>query len=950
MRYLGFLAMKEGMEEVRLFSFQDMTWLFHRKKKWIIRCGWLGVLIAMLLILANGSKYTIEASFKEQKEETAGNADLLKSLFTGSLRSASPKVDSFMKSLTVLRPVIEKNGLQAQVVQETIFSTLRRRVFEMIRAERQKPLTELDCFRFRNVTYEGEPKIYLGLRFFNAEEFEVLDGKDSLAIGTLGKEVQLNNFSFTIDKTPKKLRLKKTYSMKFTPWISVAKLLRKQLCIVPHKNNPAIYDLTYLTRDRSQGMALINSLMWEFQKYLKKEHDEFAEDQLAYLSKRQGDLFLQLTSALKDHAARMSRNLGEKGFMDIAQELQVFVEPHCKMMAQLFTIDLDLQRLKEGGGLTENSPFSRLLQSKYEIIQTLQQQRDLLELSVSQSIPVFKECGEPLHHELDEIRKKKNQAQTLLSQLSEGKEFVFDADAMIASWAQRMQQSETPQQERKDFSDYLSNWVRLLSVREKILSERFLHKGSIPPEFEGIDLETSRALYVSYNNRLDQAEASMHSIASLKKQIESNDFELGSLGSVLRDPMSQQLIASAGALYFQLKNEKYCSSKEGERWSEELGLQRTLLGEHLQQLYRVEQLNATLVREKLSALQQVELDCIHRQISVIQEQIEDGIAKRRVELLQEKKLLEEKIQDMRLHLAHLPEKWHEEKLFELKSKANQNVMKTIVELVEAKTIGHHLHRIGSKPLDLATLPLLPNSPLLCISLFLGAVVGGFGSFFVLLMKELLKGFPMNAEKLKILKLPFSGSISFSCDGPAVELISGNDLDSIRQICLFADAKPSAQVLGLLAGQGPDFSYALAETAGRMGRNICLLRCDFSETFQPSDCPGLLQILEGTLAEAPMRKGKGFDYLPAGGYSQFGAELIQSVQFSGLIHQLKNRYDLIFLYFRSPLHFAESKVALKICDKVVVSIRGESIDLLTPFASWAYYEGNFRLTFIASDVV
>jgi len=96
------------------------------------------------------------------------------------------------------------------------------------------------------------------------------------------------------------------------------------------------------------------------------------------------------------------------------------------MMAQLFTIDLDLQRLKEGGGLTENSPFSRLLQSKYEIIQTLQQQRDLLELSVSQSIPVFKECGEPLHHELDEIRKKKNQAQTLLSQLSEGKEFVFD--------------------------------------------------------------------------------------------------------------------------------------------------------------------------------------------------------------------------------------------------------------------------------------------------------------------------------------------------------------------------------------------------------------------------------------------------------------------------------------------------------------------------------------------
>ncbi|MBS0624507.1 MAG: hypothetical protein JSS32_00480 [Verrucomicrobia bacterium] len=935
--------MRDDSEEIRFFSFRDVRWLFRRKKRWIYRCAAVGICFGALLVFAKGPKYQIEATFKEAKEKTPGD-DLMKELIMGMSASSSPESSSFMKSYAVLRPLIEELGLQATVVQKTLFSKLVFRFIDTLKAEFGVLLDDQDLFRFRNVKYEGELPYSVEIKFSDAEQFDVWDQEKWVTQGRVGSAVSLEKVRFTVAQTPLKLRLQKRYKVAFAPWIKTSKQLRDSISISSAKTNKTLYQLVYPTRDRIGGAKIVNGLMVQFQRYLKGEYDDFAQQQMVYLGQRQKEAFSQFEGALKEHASFLSQKLGEDGFMTIAQEVQMYVEPFQKMTSKLLALDLDLHRLEEGSLLSENTgSMQKLLAS----IQDLQRQRDLLEISVSQSLIAMNEPFEIQRRELEVVREKRNRVLDLQKQLDGEITLSFDPDPMIASWASRIQQSQLASGDRKDFADYLSNWARLLSMREKILQERFLHKGTIPPEFEGIDLDTSRALFVAYNNRLDQSEATIRHISKLKEQIKQPSFEIGSLSGVLTDAVSQSLISQAAQINFQLKDEKYCSTKEGERWRDELSLKRNLLDEHLSQLLDVEKSNSDLTREKIFALQQVGLDCINRQISVLQEQIKEDKEKKIADLHQEKKLVLEQMKEIRSHLGALPEKWHSEILLEIKSKMHQKIIGAVAELVESKTIGHHLHHVGSKPLDLSIPPVSPMKPGLVLFMFLGGFLVGFGAFFISFIQAVLRGFPMNGEKLRALKWPFSGELSPFCDGPSIGSIGGSDLEAIRRLILFADAAPKAQVLALIGGQGPDFSYALAEVSEKMGRKVCLVRCDFEGKFQESEQPGLLQALEGKSLK--IREGKGYDWIPTGGYSRFGSELIQSPKFKEIVESLREKYDLILLCFRSPLHFAESSAALGICDKAAVTVKEEQIESLTPFASWAYHEGCCRLTFLASEV-
>jgi hypothetical protein len=210
------------------------------------------------------------------------------------------------------------------------------------------------------------------------------------------------------------------------------------------------------------------------------------------------------------------------------------------------------------------------------------------------------------------------------------------------------------------------------------------------------------------------------------------------------------------------------------------------------------------------------------------------------------------------------------------------------------------------------------------------------------IRQILKGFPISLEKLKALRLPVLGPISPFCDGPAVETPTGSDLDLLRQIALFAEG---GKVVSLIGGLGPDYSYALGENLSRMSAKSIVLRCDFHAKFRKEDAPGLLQVWKGEIGELPIRKGKGFDFITAGGYSPFGAEIVQSHNFTQFIDLLKQKYDWVFLLFRAPLHSAESLAALRLCDKALVTVSGEQTEELTPFVDWAYHENDCRLTFI-----
>jgi hypothetical protein len=198
------------------------------------------------------------------------------------------------------------------------------------------------------------------------------------------------------------------------------------------------------------------------------------------------------------------------------------------------------------------------------------------------------------------------------------------------------------------------------------------------------------------------------------------------------------------------------------------------------------------------------------------------------------------------------------------------------------------------------------------------------------------------DKLRALRFPLLGKLSSFCDGPAVDVPSTPDLETLRNMARFSEG---AKVISLIGGMGPDYSYALGENLARRCAKSIVVRCNFLSKCRPEDAPGILQIWNSEIGELPIRKGKGFDYITAGGYTPFGTEIIQSNQFKELIEQLKNHYDWVFLYFSTPLTSAEVFTSLTLCEKAIVTVCGERTEELTPFIQWGYDASNIRVQFV-----
>lgn len=942
----------------RIFTVNDVKRLYIRQKRKIFRAAVAGAAIAFCLFLLKAPKYKIEATFKEGAEKSGGD-NPLKEMLGVSGFSSQPQAVVAMRSLQVVKPLVEELGLNAQIQNRGgILSKLYRRIRDNIAAEMGRPIVDLDPFSFRAVSYDGEGQLFYWIRFESGARYSVLDGeKNLLATGNLGEEIRLADVSFTLVKAPKNLILDRNYPLSISSSTSVARGMRDQIQIAPDRANKSIYNLTVSHRDRRLGVSLLNQLMREYQRYLKREHDEVATEQLAYLQSRQDQIFQNLGSVFGEHEKYLEKNLEENGLFGVKTESSATLAPLHQMGAKVTSIEVELLRLdqweREGRlpAPADEGPFSRRLLEIASEVQELKQQRDLLELSLHQRQSIDENGFETRRSELSEVRRRGQNAKELLSAFEKGKEIPepssFDAERALSSWAERLRGSR--EEEREDFAEYLDNHIRLLSVQEKMLHERLFFGSAAQSELEGIDLATAKDLFVQYNGKLDQSQASMRHFAKLKGEIDQKDFEIGSLSSVLSDPLSQSLIASANQVSVQLKDEKYHSEKEGERWGEELALQRKILKDHLEQLFNVEELNAALIREKIVGLQQASLDCIHRKISVLTEQASDAMKERREALLQEKTVLERKIEEMRLRASRsFPEKWSQERWLDLKTEMGGKMMAALTELVESKTIGHHLHHVESKPLDLATLPGLPQKPGLFAKAFLGAFAAGFGFFFLVLLQSIFRGFPSSVEKLRAMRYPVLGELDSFCDGPDVGETTGPQLELLRQISLFLESRPGAKTVALLAGNGPDYSYALAENLARRSVKSIVLRCDFLAKFRKEDKPGLLQVWKGEASELPIRKMKGYDLITAGGFTPYGIEAIQSAPFQQLLEMLKKTYPLVILLFRSPLELAESKAALRISDKAVATVTGEPTELLTPFADWAYHEGHVRLAFVVAN--
>ncbi|HEY4254976.1 MAG TPA: hypothetical protein VGM34_01350 [Chlamydiales bacterium] len=902
--------------EERIFTLSDIIYLFKTLRKKLILIACVCGLFGSLSQIVRAPRYLLEATFKEgvEKSEEGGLKDLLGGF---GMTTQQPQAIVLMKSHQVLRPLIEKFGLQLSVPQVSLLKKFGQNLANQWESAMRNPLKEPDWFVFKEVSSKLEKKDIYALRFTSLTSFELLDKKGALlAQGEVGNPVQTETLSFICQKTPSTLQIQTLYPLHFVPWLNMLQQFKSSLKIVSHKNNKSIYDLSLESTDRALGAALLNGLMEEYQHYLRKEHDQVASEQIAYLEGKQTQIYEKMGHVFDEHAAYLRDSLTSRGFIGLQEGMESFVSTHENLRGKILNINVELEQLKlkqTSASCLGESPFARTLLATVEKTRELEQQRDLLELALQDTSPQIH--METLFGELSSIRAQKIETQQLSASLA-----TNSLSQLPPQFAWGLKSAE--------LTSYLQHHLHLLSVQEKMLQERLIHPIKESEEFQGIGLETSQALYIQYTHKLDLAEGAVHRFEHLKEELKKKEIELASLSSLLEDGFSREIIQQASKLSHLLKDEKHRTEKELERWTQDLEFQKRVLFEHVEQMQKLEQLNAKLTREKMASLQRASLSCIHQQLSLAKEKYNLLVEQRKTALTEEKELLTQKMAEMRAIAADLPERWKLEHWLELKTEMGTKIMSVMTELVESKTIGRHLHHVESKPLDRAVAPLLAKKPKFLEMGFLFSLGAAFFFFFASLFRNLFKGFPLSADKLQALRFPFSGTLQ------------KEGQETLRRLSLFIEG---AKTIALVGGQGPNYANNLAHNLARSGHSVLLIDCE----FQGSNTPGLFQWLEKKIEAIPFQTDALFHTILSGGTCPYSVELLRSKRFEELLSEVKTRYDIVLLWQKNALHMVGAVAPLSLVDKAIVTISNEQTESLTPFIEWAYHEDNCRLTFVTA---
>jgi uncharacterized protein involved in exopolysaccharide biosynthesis len=406
------------------------------------------------------------------------------------------------------------------------------------------------------------------------------------------------------------------------------------------------------------------------------------------------------------------------------------------------------------------------------------------------------------------------------------------------------------------------------------------------------DRAGTQQLIERYQLQLDESEVKIRHLQRMLERLLETDLSLSAFGLLLSDPVSQHLSATAGTLIERLRDEKNYSAKEEQRLLEELELQKKLFAEHLSQLVEVEEIKRSVTQENLAGLRQVSLH---------------GLDK-------EKTILTGKMEELRKEMGPLPEQVALEKQLKFKADASLAVVRAMAQMAESHTVSRHLHSISAKVLDQAIIPRAPARSHLFLFTCLGAVGALCIGATCLGLLAVARGvLPVTREKLLAMGYPFGGAIS-------------KNIESLRPIARFIQE----QVIGLVAGEGPNYGRGLAELLGRSGRKVLLI--EFS----------------GPLEEISVQKTLWYDWIASGGNRAFGTEYLLSKTFLGLLEELRTQYDQILVLIRAPLGASEVQAACTWSEQMVVTVCGETIEQLTPFTSWAYHGSRSRLIFTTCD--
>ncbi len=970
---------KTDQEEKLLIHFSDILSILRSHKKKILTFGLVFASLCFFWGLFSPIRYLAEGTFREKgiKESSLHASNSLVQLLTstGSFGGNESEATSLMTTRSILKSVIERHHLQANLQAQSDKESYLTRAFRNLKLtyaslrRRLTPVLADECcpLKIEQLSYTGEIPLAFTIDLKKGAHFDLIYSHSVIGQGELGVPFQFKDLSFTLVASEDKPISPQIFNFSVDSLENTAKAMSDILKIESGKADKSLLKIKYSNRNRHVASAVVNAIMDSFQAYSKNYHTKMALQQVDYLSQRRDHLTKNLTDIMHKHAEYLANDLYGSGFIESNKEMDFLARSQHEYKRKLLDNELEIKRLTHlklddfthYDRYSANEGDPTIINTIFSEMRGLKQQRDALEIEIQKKAS-SQQANMQLYFEqqlseLKEVRQSFLELKEIKATFEKGDfpnrdlKLYNDPRYLLKAWFDRLQTAQIDTKNWQEAQDsiqfYLNNLERLFGVHERILQERLTHQQNPAGEYQGINLEVATDLYRDFSKQLIQIESNIRQNSFFIHQIDDPNFEITSLSAGLTDPISSEIIHKASQLVLNLRDQTNQSIREQDRIRDELNLERTFLTLHLQQMVQLMQLNKQLLDEKIFALQNVSLELIHQRISLLEKNLQDYLQTRLYNLHQERDLIKRHLENIHAEMAQLPQKWVSEQLLTQEVTTNHLIVEEIARLVETKNISHNLEILQSTPVDLALSPVHPVNPKLFMLTFLGFVLGGFIGSCQALASTFNRGLPASGSLLEQKKCHFSGNLSLpiSFDG---KNISGGNLETLRRLQLTFEKAAEVngkKLLLLLEGDGPHYAPLLAELFNKRGRRVVILDINFHHSYEKS--PGLLQYLKGEIKLPPIQKGDYGDFIAAGGETFFANEMIASDAFKHLVDTLGETYDWIIAVSQAGAASVEGESLLSLFPNIAVTLKDETIGELNAYFESIENSPNRKITFV-----
>lgn len=733
--------------------------------------------------LSEPHRYTAEGSFREKNHTRGGVAS---SSITALLMSQAGDTNdssavSTMRSRVMMETLVKQLGLQASISLENSQKSLLALMIDNIRLE-------YALFMNHKVPVLPDPEIYIKASAISypyevaqGMKVEFLDDETYLvktdswkAEGVLGHPLQYNDIGFTLSKVGSEPLKGKTFNLLLFPLHATATDLSKLVVILTDKDDQTVLRIRYRNGNRHVAVSFVNSLMKLYQDHIDADHKKMMATQISYLQKRQNEVFEALQDRMQTYAETLSDDFSKLGFIDSQRAMEFLASNQHVIKNKQYAIGLELQRLKkvqnEGlatadslNGVIDNPFINKLLAE----IRELKQQYDSVQVALSISDDSNKafqtRAFENNVATLNKLSRCKKDACDMLATLEKGlvpprlPDSLNNSDYMVETWHAKLRKEPSKDLQDK-FQTYLKNLVHHFDVYSKALEENLAHQQGSTPELQGLTLAIANEMFMNLSREINQVEGQIQQYSFVIDQLQQPNFELSSLSAILNDPVSRDIANNATTVALAINDKSNRTDKELTRLQEELKLQRKFLSLHLQQTKDLLLIKQNLFQDKIQAIRLATLGVIQQMVGVAENQIAVQIRSRLNNLNQELALLDKQQEDLQKQMATLPKQWVTEQLIHQNMEMHRQMGREITSMVESKNISSNLEIMQSAPVDIAIVPLNPDSPRFFFYTFFSAFVGLFMTAAWTLVRALGKGIPASSESLKLAEMTVAGSL------------------------------------------------------------------------------------------------------------------------------------------------------------------------------------------------